>query len=87
MTMGTVDHTGWQEMIAFLDPGQPWPSGHISGSNNGAIDYPITFQALVLDDTSDNYSGQGTIYIDDLNSQEGYTPAGILPLPQPHRYR
>jgi hypothetical protein len=60
-------------MMAFLDPGQPWPSGHISGPNNGAIDYPISFEALVLDDGSDNYSGSGTIYIDDLNSQEGAT--------------
>ncbi len=81
MNMGTVDHSGWQEMIAFIDPGQPWPSGHISGPDNNAIDYPITFQALVLDDSSDDYSGQGTIYIDDLNSQEGYTPP--LPTPTP----
>lgn len=83
MTMGTVDHTGWQEMIAFLDPGQPWPSGHISGPDNGAIDYPITFQALVLDDGSDTYSGRGAIYIDDLNSQEGYSPPPSTPTPAP----
>ncbi|MBN1993296.1 MAG: FHA domain-containing protein [Anaerolineae bacterium] len=71
MSFGQVKHTGWQEMTAFLDPGHPWPSAHISGPNNGAIDYPISFQALVLDDGSDTYSGSGTIYIDDLNSQEG----------------
>jgi hypothetical protein len=74
MSFGQVKHTGWQEMTAFLDPGQPWPSGHISGPNNGAIDYPISFEALVLDDGSDTYSGSGTIYIDDLNSQEGAAP-------------
>jgi hypothetical protein len=79
MTFGQVKHTGWQEMTAFLDPGQPWPSGHISGPDNGAIDYPISFQALVLDDGSDGYSGRGTIYIDDLNSQEGAAP----PIPTP----
>ncbi len=79
MSFGQVKHTGWQEMTTFLDPGQPWPSGHISGPNNGAIDYPISFQALVLDDGSDNYSGSGTIYIDDLNSQEGAAPPVATP--------
>jgi hypothetical protein len=79
MSFGQVKHTGWQEMMAFLDPGQPWPSAHISGPNNGAIDYPISFEALVLDDGSDNYSGSGTIYIDDLNSQEGATPPTTPP--------
>ncbi|MBN1994405.1 MAG: FHA domain-containing protein [Anaerolineae bacterium] len=79
MNFGQVEHTGWQEMTAFLDPAQPWPSGHIGGPNNGAIDYPITFHAIVLDDGSDDYSGQGVIYIDDLNSQEGVT----LPTPTP----
>jgi hypothetical protein len=79
MSFGQVKHTGWREMVAFLDPGQPWPSGHISGPNNGAIDYPISFQALVLDDGSDNYSGSGTIYIDDLNSQEGAAPPAATP--------
>jgi hypothetical protein len=79
MSFGQVKHTGWQEMTAFLDPGQPWPSAHISGPNNGAIDYPISFQAIVLDDAPDNYSGSGTIYVDDLNSQEGAVP----PTPTP----
>lgn len=79
MSFGPVTHTGWQEMTAYIDPSQPWPSGYISGPNNNVIDYPITFQALVLDDSSDNYSGSGTIYIDNLNSQEGVT---VPPTPQ-----
>ncbi|MBN1217645.1 MAG: FHA domain-containing protein [Anaerolineae bacterium] len=88
MSFGQVKHNGWQEMTAYIDPSQPWPSGHISGPDNGVIDYPISFQALVLDDGSDNYSGQGTIYIDDLNSQEGAMvtaptspPGGGVPAP------
>ncbi len=80
MSFGQVKHTGWQEMVAYIDPSQPWPSGHISGPDNGVIDYPISFQALVLDDGSDDYSGRGTIYIDDLNSQEGVVAPTSKPL-------
>jgi hypothetical protein len=71
MSFGQIKHTGWQEMTAFLDPGQPWPSGHVSGTDNGAIDYPISFDSLVLDDAPDSFSGRGTLYIDDLTSREG----------------
>ncbi len=70
MSFGQIDHTGWRELTAILDPGQPWPAGHVSGPDNGVIDYPITFQALVLDDAPDSYSGSGTIYLDDLFSRE-----------------
>ncbi|MCB0197208.1 MAG: serine/threonine protein kinase [Anaerolineae bacterium] len=71
MSFGQVSHTGWQQMTAILDPAQPWPSGSIDGPDNGAIDYPISFQALALDDGNDAYQGQGTLYIDDLASQRG----------------
>lgn len=70
MTFGQVEHTGWQQLTARLDPAQPWPSGPISGPDNGQIDYPISFQALTLDDGNDSFSGQGTLYLDDLSSQE-----------------
>lgn len=82
MSFGQIKHTGWKEMTAFIDPGQPWPAGHIDGPNNNAIDYPISFQALVLDDGSDTYSGSGTIYIDDLTSKEGAVPPTPTPKPQ-----
>jgi hypothetical protein len=81
MSFGQVSHTGWQQMTAQLDPNQPWPSGHISGPDNGAIDYPISFQALTLDDGNDGFSGQGTIYIDDLSSQEGAPVSATTPSP------
>ncbi len=86
MSLGQIKHTGWREMIAPLDPAQPWPAGHISGPNNGAIDYPITFQAIVLDDIPDTYSGAGSIYIDDLTSREGAVvppPAQVTVQPLP----
>ena len=69
MTFGPVSHTGWQQMTAYLDPAQPWPSGPIDGPDNGVIDYPIRFLALALDDGNDAFQGQGTIYIDDLAGQ------------------
>lgn len=86
MSFGQIEHTGWQEMTALLDPGQPWPSGHISGPDNGQIDYPISFEALVLDDGNDGFSGSGTIYIDNLTSQSdastpASTPAATAPAP------
>lgn len=94
MSFGQIKHTGWQQMTAVLNPGQPWPSGHISGPNNNTIDYPISFQGLVLDDGSDDFRGQGTIYIDDLTSQESGgvvaqptvaapTPVKVVPTPAP----
>jgi serine/threonine protein kinase len=75
MPLGQVQHTGWQKMAAYLDPAQPWPAGSVGGPNNGAIDYPISFQALVLDDIPDGYSGSGAIFIDDLASGVGAAPA------------
>jgi hypothetical protein len=68
---GPVRHTGWRQMSAYLDTDQPWPAGHIAGSDNGVVDYPISFQALVLDDAPDSYRGSGTIYVDDLESVRG----------------
>jgi len=82
-SFGQVKHKGWQQMTAFIGPNQPWPAGHIDGPSNGVIDYPITFRALVLDDGSDDYSGSGTIYIDDLASAEGTLPPTAVPTSSP----
>ncbi len=76
-TFGQVKHVDWQKMTASLDPAQPWPAGHISGPDNNALDYPLSFQALVLDDGSDDFSGSGEIYLDDLAGEEGE----LLPTP------
>jgi hypothetical protein len=74
-SFGRVRHNGWQQMVADLQPGDPWPAGHIDGPSNGAIDYPISFRGLVLDDVPDSYSGSGTIYIDELRYHESGAPA------------
>jgi serine/threonine protein kinase len=71
---GQVSHTGWRQMTGYILVGQPWPWTHISGPNNGQVDYPIRFRAFVLDDHSDAYVGQGVIYLDELT-------ATTLPLP------
>jgi hypothetical protein len=73
-TLGQVKHTGWQQMTAWLDPGAPWPAGHIDGPSNGTVDYPIDLRALVLDDVPDSYIGSGAIYVDDLRCDEGAAP-------------
>jgi hypothetical protein len=73
-TLGQVKHTGWQQMVARLDPGAPWPVAHVDGPSNGAIDYPVDLRALVLDDVPDTFVGSGAIYIDDLRCAEGAAP-------------
>jgi hypothetical protein len=77
-SFGKIKHTGWGQMTAFIDTSSAWPAGHISGPQNGSIDYPIRFAALVLDDAPDSYVGNGTIYVDDLSSGTG-TPATATP--------
>ena len=72
--LGQVKQVGWQQMIAWLDPAAPWPAGHIEGPANGAVDYPIDFRALVLDDIPDSFSGSGVIYVDDLRCAETTRP-------------
>lgn len=78
-TFGQIKHWGWGEMFARLDNLTTWPAGHISGPANGALDYPIDFQAIILDDAPDTYVGSGTIYIDDLRAEI----AAALPPPTP----
>ncbi|MDQ7030118.1 MAG: protein kinase, partial [Ardenticatenia bacterium] len=68
--LGQVDHAGWQEMIGRIDVNQEWPWTHISGPDNGRVDYPIRFAGLVLDDYPDTFQGTGTIYIDEIRAVE-----------------
>jgi hypothetical protein len=65
--LGRVWHVGWKSMMAEIQMGQEWPWGHISGPSNGAVDYPIEFYALVLDDGDDSYTGSGTIFVDQVS--------------------
>ena len=69
-TFGQIAHKdAWQPMTAQLDTNAPWPQDHISGPDNGKLDYPIKLYALVLDSVSDKPT-QGTIYLDALVTDE-----------------
>ena len=83
---GQVSHTGsWQPMTAQLDTQAAWPQNHISGPDNGQLDYPISLLALVLDvvPRTGVSSYSGAVYLDDLSvgvagtpSQGSATPGG-----------
>jgi hypothetical protein len=68
-TFGRADHTGWSQMTAEIETGQEWPWGHISGPDNGTVDYPIEFYALAVDDGEDNFTGNGVLFFDQVDAQ------------------
>lgn len=78
-TFGQIRHTGWQQMTAYVDKTQPWPSDHIDGPGNGVVEYPIRFVGLALDDVPDTYTGTSKIYLDDIVS--GPVANSIAPTP------
>lgn len=66
--LGRLTHTGWQQMTGYIQTGQAWPWQAISGTDNGLVDYPITFRAFIIDDRPDTFAGQNIIYLDDLTA-------------------
>lgn len=80
-TYGKINWTGWKYAEMRMDnPTQ----GHWGGDGNGAIDYPISFYGLVLDDYPETFSGNGTVYFSELRvfgeANESSTPyLGIPP--------
>ncbi len=64
-TFGRLTGTGWRQREAIIQVGQPWPWSHIDGPSDGEIDYPITFNGLVLDGVS-GAPRVGSVAIDDL---------------------
>jgi serine/threonine protein kinase len=81
--LGRVGDARWQQMAGTLAPNLPWPSGHVSGPDNGVVDYPVRFHALVVDRPgSGPQSGQ--IYIDDVSvwrSETAPTPPPATAVP------
>lgn len=69
-SFGRVEHVGWTQMTAEIDPSQDWPWGHISGPDNSTVDYPIEFYALALDDGDDSFVGNGVIFVDEVTWSE-----------------
>jgi hypothetical protein len=64
--LGRVYGSGWRQLAGYIMTDQKWPWAHISGPDNGQVDYPLQFYGFVLD-AVDSYSGSGTIYIDDIS--------------------
>ena len=81
--LGRVGAAGWKQMSGTLAPGLPWPDGHVSGPDNGIVDYPVRFYALVLDRPNQGIR-KGNIYIDEIAAWRSDdvtvpTPAGVTP--------
>ncbi|MBN1488204.1 MAG: protein kinase [Anaerolineae bacterium] len=70
INLGKVGSPGWKQMTGVLDINAGWPNGHVSGPDNGVIDYPVRFYALVLD-RPDVGPLSGKIYIDDISVWTG----------------
>jgi len=79
--LGQVGSSGWRQMAGTLASNMSWPSGHISGPENGVVDYPIRFYALVLDRTGSG-SRSGQIYVDDISVWRSTTSATATPPPR-----
>lgn len=77
--LGRVIHTGWQKMKGLIDPSQTWPWVHISGPRNEAVEYPISFRGIVLDDFESSTQKTGVIYLDSLTSS--FVEGAVLPTP------
>jgi Tol biopolymer transport system component len=88
-TFGQITHTGWQELEAPLDAAAAWPQAHISGADNGRLDFPISLDSLVLDGVPDGGGPfTGTIYLDDLSAGDATAPkvpaaASAVPVASP----
>lgn len=82
-TFGKVFHSGWQQMTAWFDDTRDWPNGHISGGDNGRLDYPARLFALVLDGVPDGAASNGVIYLDDLMATSGTLPPPATPTAPP----
>jgi len=80
--LGRIGSPGWRQMAGTLAPNQPWPSGHLSGPDNGVVDYPVRFHALVVDRPGSG-PRSGQIYIDDVSVWRGEVGAPATPLPEP----
>jgi hypothetical protein len=73
-TFGRVTHKGWKQMTAWLDDGMGWPNSHISGPDNGRLDFPVAFYALVLDGVPDGQASSGVVYLDEVSSTQQPMP-------------
>ncbi len=64
-TLGVVGAPGWKFISAPIG-NSAYPGNRIGVGGNGTVQFPVTFEALVLDDREDSYTGTGIVYFDDL---------------------
>lgn len=76
--LGQIGAPGWRSMTGELDADASWPSGHVSGPDNGIVDYPITFYAIVVDRVGSG-AHSGEIIIDDISAWQGETAPQSTP--------
>ncbi len=69
-TLGTVGPSGWRLLQAPLG-GAVASWDRITQGGNGRLDFPVRLEAIVLDDAPDTFTGDGTIYLDDLITISG----------------
>jgi hypothetical protein len=82
--LGRVGPAGWRQLVGKIDASRSWPSGRVSGPDNGAIDYPIRLYGIVLD-RPDSGPRKGKLYVDDLSvaaAAAGPPAAGATATPQ-----
>jgi len=68
VALGRVGGAGWQQMAGSLAPGLAWPNGHISGPDNGVVDFPVSFDSIVLD-RPESGPLSGAITIDEITAR------------------
>lgn len=68
--LGTVSAAGWRLIQTPVGESvAEW--NQISKDGNGTLDFPVRFHSLILDDSSDRFVGDGTVYIDTLIAISG----------------
>ena len=82
-TFGQIRHEGWQRMQAWFNDQGGWPNGHIDGPDNGILDYPAKFNAIVLDGVPDGRASSGSIYIDEIKTTQEPIPEETATVPTP----
>jgi hypothetical protein len=76
-SFGQIKHTGWRKMTAVLNPNAlSGANRQVSGAITATMDYPLDFQALVLDHAPNSSNGTGKVYISELTASE---VVGLVP--------
>ena len=69
--LGKVGGADWSWMQTSVSGAAADGNRLGGGDNNGRLDGPVRVRALVIDDQPNEYSGAGTIWIDDLTAING----------------